>query len=81
MRLHRNRAFTKPFPGSRVAHAHGERQGSGPIVEVAAALVVQGSFGLMLALLWSRYRNIWLAIAAHVIANGYAVVVFLGTGD
>ncbi|MFS0705739.1 lysostaphin resistance A-like protein [Cellulomonas sp. 179-A 9B4 NHS] len=55
----------------------GARQGQGPVVEVAAALVVQGSFGLMLGYLWSRYRNAWLTIAIHLVANGYLVVVAL----
>ncbi|PNI07159.1 hypothetical protein CXX84_17505 [Arthrobacter sp. AFG7.2] len=49
----------------------GSRTSLGLGVEVAAAIVVQGSFGLLLAYLWARYRNIWLAIITHVFANGY----------
>lgn len=55
----------------------GTRQGQGPAVEVAAALVVQGSFGLTVGYLWSRYRNAWLTIAVHLVANGFLVVVAL----
>lgn len=55
----------------------GTRQGQGPVVEVAAALVVQGSFGLTVGYLWSRYRNAWLTVAVHLVANGYLVVVAL----
>lgn len=57
----------------------GSRQNLGLGVEVAAAIVVQGSFGLFLAYLWARYRNIWLAIVAHVLANGYGVILVLIT--
>ncbi len=55
----------------------GARQGQGPVVEVAAALVVQGSFGLTVGYLWSRYRNPWAPVAVHLVANGYLVVVAL----
>lgn len=55
----------------------GSRQAMGLGVEVAAALVVQGSFGLFVAYLWARYRNLWLNVAAHVLSNGYLVLVAL----
>jgi membrane protease YdiL (CAAX protease family) len=56
----------------------GTRQGQGPVVEVGAALVVQGlGFGLVAGYLWSRYRNPWLLVALHVLANGYGVLVVL----
>lgn len=55
----------------------GARQGQGPVVEVAAAVVVQGSFGLLAGYLWSRYRNVWAPVAAHLVSNGYLVVVAL----
>ncbi|QCB92308.1 CPBP family intramembrane glutamic endopeptidase [Cellulomonas shaoxiangyii] len=55
----------------------GTRQGQGPVVEVAAALVAQGSFGLTVGYLWSRYRNVPLTIAMHLVVNGYLVVVAL----
>ncbi len=55
----------------------GSRQAMGLGGEVAAALVAQGSFGLFVAYLWARYRNLWLNVAAHVLSNGYAVVVVL----
>lgn len=53
----------------------GARQDLGLGVELAAAIVVQGTFGLFLAYVWARYRNIWLAIGAHIVANGYGVFV------
>lgn len=56
----------------------GTRHGQGPVVEVAAAVVVQGlGFGLVAAWLWSRYRNAVLTVVLHVLANGYGVVVVL----
>lgn len=56
----------------------GSRHGQGLLVEAAAAVVVQGlGFGLVAAYLWSRYRNAWLTIALHVVANGYGVAVAL----
>ncbi|HEV7949256.1 MAG TPA: CPBP family intramembrane glutamic endopeptidase, partial [Glaciihabitans sp.] len=61
-------------------HLGGERQGSGVLVEIAAVIVVQGSFGLMLGYMWSKYRNLWVVILAHIIANGYGVVEFLLRG-
>lgn len=56
----------------------GSRHGQGPLVEVAGALVVQGlTLGLVAGYLWSRYRNVALTIALHVLANGYTVAVTL----
>ena len=63
-----------------VMHLGGNRQPGGAVVEVAAAVVIQGSFGLMLGYLWSRYRNIWICILIHVLTNGFGIAVFLLTG-
>lgn len=63
-----------------VMHLGGDRQQSGAFVEVAAAVVIQGSFGLMLGYLWSRYRNIWICILIHALTNGYGIAVLLLTG-
>lgn len=56
----------------------GSRHGQGLLVEAAGAVVVQGlGFGLVAGYLWSRYRNAWLAVALHVLANGYVVALTL----
>lgn len=56
----------------------GSRHGQGLLVEAAGAVAVQGlGFGLVAAYLWSRYRNAWLTVALHVLANGYVVAVAL----
>ncbi|ADG76116.1 Abortive infection protein [Cellulomonas flavigena DSM 20109] len=56
----------------------GSRHGQGLLVEVAGAVVLQGlGFGLVAAFLWSRYRNAWLTVALHVLANGYVVAAEL----
>lgn len=54
--------------------------GSGNVLlDIAQVMVVQGTFGVFLGILWWRFRNLWLAILAHLIANGWAVVVWLVT--
>ena len=63
-----------------IMHLGGDRQGNGLLVEIAAVIIVQGSFGIMLGYLWSKYRNLPLVIAAHIMANGYAVFAYLITG-
>ena len=63
-----------------IMHLGGDRQGDGLLVEIAAVIIVQGSFGIMLGYLWSKYRNLWLIIAAHVLANGYAVFAYVIAG-
>ncbi|UZN03006.1 CPBP family intramembrane glutamic endopeptidase [Cellulomonas sp. S1-8] len=56
----------------------GSRHGQGPLVEVAGAVVVQGlTLGVVAGYLWSRYRNAWLTVALHVLANGYVVAAAL----
>lgn len=61
-------------------HLGGDRQGNGLLAEIAAATIVQGSFGIMLGYLWSKYRNLWLIIATHILANGYAVFAYVIAG-
>lgn len=61
-------------------HLGDDRQGKGLLVEIAAVIIVQGSFGIMLGYLWSKYRNLWLIFAAHILANGYAVFAFVLAG-
>ncbi|MCM0639563.1 CPBP family intramembrane glutamic endopeptidase [Cellulomonas wangsupingiae] len=56
----------------------GSRQHGGALVEVSGAIVVQGlGFGLVAACLWSRYRNAWLVVLLHVLANGFGIAVLL----
>lgn len=38
-------------------------------VGLAGLVAFQGVFGLMQGYLWSRYRNIWVIIAIHVVVN------------
>jgi hypothetical protein len=39
----------------------------------AVVIVVQGSFGLFVGVLWWRYRNLAAIIVVHLISNGWAV--------
>lgn len=53
-----------------------DRQGGG-LLEVAGAIVAQGTFGVLVGYAWSKYRNLWLIVAAHVTLNGWFVVASL----
>lgn len=46
--------------------------------DMSRAVVIQGSFGLMLGILWLRFRNTFMIVALHVIANGGPVAVAIG---
>lgn len=46
-------------------------------IDVARVIVVQGSFGLFLGIMWWRYRNLIANVVVHVIANGWAVAAAL----
>ena len=49
--------------------------GSGDIVlDIARVIVVQGSFGLFVGIMWWRYRNLTAIIVVHLIANGWGAV-------
>ncbi|GII05716.1 hypothetical protein Pta02_77240 [Planobispora takensis] len=50
------------------AAMHANRLGGGA-GWVASPVVFQGTFGLMLGYLWSRYRNIWVIVAIHGLSN------------
>lgn len=54
------------------SHTSGE-----PVVDVARVLVAQGSFGLLMGILWWRFRNLAAIIVAHLLINGWGVVVHL----
>ena len=50
--------------------------GSGaPALDIARAVVSQGSFGLLMDVLWWRYRNFTAIVVAHIIVNGWPVFV------
>lgn len=52
--------------------------GSGDLwLDVARVIAVQGTFGWFLGVMWWRYRNLTLVILAHLISNGWGVVVYL----
>jgi membrane protease YdiL (CAAX protease family) len=52
--------------------------GTGDIVhDVARVIVVQGSFGLFLGVMWWRYRNLTALIIVHIITNGWGVAAAL----
>lgn len=46
-------------------------------MDVARVIAVQGTFGWFLGVLWWRYRNLAVIILAHLISNGWGVVVYL----
>ena len=57
--------------------SHGTGQ---PLLDVARVVVIQGSFGLFLGIMWWRYRNLAAIIVLHIIANGWGVAVVLFDG-
>jgi len=48
-----------------------------PVLDVARVVVAQGSFGLLMGVLWWRHRNLVAIVAAHVVSNGWAVAAHL----
>ncbi|WP_235436417.1 CPBP family intramembrane glutamic endopeptidase [Arthrobacter sp. RIT-PI-e] len=48
-----------------------------PLLDVARVIVVQGSFGLFVGVMWWRYRNLTAIIVVHIISNGWAVAAAL----
>ncbi|MBH0109165.1 CPBP family intramembrane metalloprotease [Salinibacterium sp. NG22] len=57
---------------------HAGSHGTGDaVLDVARFIVLQGSFGLFLGVMWWRYRNLTAIIAIHVIVNGWAVAAAL----
>ncbi len=53
----------------------GSHGGGNPVVDIASVIVVQGGFGLLMGVLWWRFRNLPLIVAAHVLANGWPEIV------
>ncbi len=59
---------------------HLASHGSGrPLLDVATVIVVQGTFGLFVGVMWMRYRNLAAIIVTHIIVNGWGVAVALLT--
>ena len=46
-------------------------------LETAQMIVFQGSFGLLVGLMWMRYRNLLAIILIHLIANGWGIAAAL----
>lgn len=46
-------------------------------VDIARVITHQGTVGLFLAILWWRYRNLTMIILAHILVNGWDVIVYL----
>ncbi|KZC94179.1 abortive infection protein [Clavibacter tessellarius] len=72
-----------PAPGIALASLvfalmHLASHGTGaPVLDVARVVVAQGSFGLLLGILWWRHRNLPAIIAAHVVMNGWPIAEHL----
>lgn len=75
-----------PWPGIAVASLafalmHLGSHGSGAIaLDIARVVVSQGSFGLLMGVLWWRYRNFVAIVTAHLIVNGWPVLVHVVRG-
>jgi membrane protease YdiL (CAAX protease family) len=48
-----------------------------PLMDLARVVVIQGSFGMFVGVLWWRYRNLTATITVHIISNGWAVAAAL----
>ena len=46
-------------------------------LDVARVIAIQGTFGWFMGVLWWRYRNLTVVILAHLISNGWGVLVYL----
>lgn len=52
--------------------------GVGPLGESAVRVIaLQGTTGIALGVLWSRWRRLWVCVLAHVLLNGLGVVLHL----
>lgn len=47
------------------------------VVDLARMIVAQGSFGLFVAVLWWRYRNLIAIIVAHLLVNSWPVLAYV----
>lgn len=76
-------AWLGPWPGIAVATLafalmHFASHGTGqPLLDGARFIVAQGSFGLLMGVLWWRYRNLTAVVVAHILANGWQAAAAL----
>lgn len=57
---------------------HSFSHGDGTLGENAVrAIAMNGTTGLALGLMWSRWRRIWVCVLAHVLLNGFGVLLHL----
>lgn len=57
---------------------HTFSHGDGALGENAVrAIAMNGTTGLALGLMWSRWRRIWVCVLAHVLLNGFGVLLHL----
>ena len=52
--------------------------GGGAVWERAAQVIaMQGTTGIVLGLMWAKWRRIWVCVLAHMLINGLGVVLYL----
>ena len=57
---------------------HTFSHGDGALAENAVrAIAMNGTTGLALGVMWSRWRRIWVCVLAHVLLNGFGVLLHL----
>lgn len=75
-------ALLSPWAGVTVASAafalmHLGSHATGDLLfDAASVIVVQGSFGLLMGVIWMRFRNFTAIVTAHVLANGWPDIVW-----
>lgn len=57
---------------------HATSHGEGPLwASAAQAVAMQGTTGIALGMMWRRWRRLWVCILAHVLLNGFVVLLHL----
>lgn len=75
-------ALLSPWAGTTIATAafalmHLGSHATGDLLfDTASVIVVQGSFGLLMGVIWMRFRNFTAIVTAHVLANGWPSIVW-----
>lgn len=60
---------------------HLASHGTGSLwLDIARVIVAQGSFGLLMGVMWWRYRNFTAIVLVHLLVNGWAVVAHFALG-